>query len=93
LQFVDGFKEFVGGADLCGHLDAGVGQQTRESFAEDGGVVGEGYTHGISACRCVPRPCRAAGRSRSQLSRARTYVRARRRRLSCPGQGGFAGLA
>jgi hypothetical protein len=49
-------EQCVGGAGLGGDLDACVSEDAGESLAEDGGVVGEDYAHGIAAWRCVPRP-------------------------------------
>ena len=37
-------------------LEARLVQQAGQTFAQDHGVVGEGYAHGISARSVVPRP-------------------------------------
>ena len=45
--------------DLRGDLDPGLGEHAREPLAQQRGVVGEDYAHGISAWMRVP----AAGRA------------------------------
>src|SRR5581483_9499252 len=37
-------------------LEAGLSEQPRQALAQDHGVVGDDYAHGISARSLVPRP-------------------------------------
>ena len=48
--------ELLGGGGLGEHVDALVGQQSREALADDDGVVGEDHPHGIAAVIRVPPP-------------------------------------
>ena len=40
-------EEVLGGARLADDFDALLGQEPREAFADDDGVVGEDHAHGI----------------------------------------------
>ena len=56
LGALDQLKQSVGVGGEPDDLEAGLFEQAGEAFAQDHGVVGQGYAHGISARSVVPRP-------------------------------------
>src|SRR5688572_15842318 len=56
IGFLDEPHQPVHGAGLTDHLEPGRRQRRRERLAEESGVVGEDYPHGIAALTVVPPP-------------------------------------
>src|SRR5262249_15605494 len=56
VQLLDEREQLLGVAGKPHEFEPGLCQQASEPFAENDRVVGDHYTHGISACSLVPRP-------------------------------------
>src|SRR5213080_4646721 len=55
--------QIVGGSALRDNLEAGFRQKPRKSLAQQNAILGDRYTHGISARRRVPPPAGLQTRS------------------------------